>query len=785
MRYWLVRLWFGLIAACAIVAVLAWLTLRASLPQLEGEIDAADLSATVSIARDLAGIPTIRGSNRLDLAYATGFAHGQDRFFQMDLIRRDAAGELSAIIGAATIDADRRKRVHRFRSRATVALDAMSGTERELLRRYADGVNAGLASLKAKPFEYYVLGVEPLPWRATDSLLVAYAMFFDLNDELAWRDLQQGMAAKILPAEVFAWMYPSGTSWDAPMMGDARAPLPIPPAEVYSLRSVTLRASSTGETGSPPLPGSNNWAVSGALTASGLPIVSNDMHLGLNVPNIYYRARLVSTGEPGIDISGVTLPGLPLVIAGSSGNIAWGFTNSYGDWSDAVVLKAGKVPGTYQTPEGDQAFQSFEELISVKNGAAVSQTVRETVWGPVADLLEYPDGEIVISWIAHHASETNLRLLELETAATVDEALKIANHAMIPPQNFVAGDNGGNIGWTIAGRIPLRVGYDPLLPADWSRTQGWQGWLPAEDYPRIVNPESGRIWTANARVADGEALRRIGDGGYDLGARASQIRDALMIKDRFEPHDMLEIQLDDRALFLGRWQALLLEVLGDSEEFAEYRRLVEDWIPRAVPESVGYRLVRGFRLEVRQRVFDALMTPVRDAYGDDVSLRISNQFEAPLWALLSEQPGHMLPAGFDSWRDFLLEAVRANIKYYAENYDGPLSQRTWGEFNTALIQHPLSGAIPALSAWLDMPATLMHGDENLPRAQGPTFGASQRFSVYPGDEANSLMHMPGGQSGHPLSDFYRHGHNDWLLGRATPFLPGTAKHELILRPATR
>ncbi|MDH4124767.1 MAG: penicillin acylase family protein [Gammaproteobacteria bacterium] len=785
MRRWAGRLLFGLFSAASMVAMLAWLTLRASLPQLDGELEAAELSAAASIVRDAAGIPTIRASNRLDLAFATGFVHGQDRYFQMDLLRRDAAGELSALIGAATIDADRRKRLHRFRSRTAVALQALTENERALLERYAAGVNAGLASLDAKPFEYYLLGVDPEPWIAADSLLVAYAMFFDLNDELARRDVQRGLAAKILPAEVFAWMYPPGTSWDAPMMGEARAPLPIPPADVYSLRSVSPRASSMSESGSPPLPGSNNWAVSGALTESGLPIVSNDMHLGLRVPNIYYRARLVSSGTPAVDISGVTLPGQPLVIAGSSGRVAWGFTNSYGDWSDAILLLPGRSPQTYQTPDGDQAYQSFEEIIVVKGAEPVTLKVRETIWGPVADGLAYPDGEIAISWIAHHTSETNLRLIELETAATVDEALSIANHVTIPPQNFVVGDSGGNIGWTIAGPIPVRVGYDPLLPADWSQVQGWQGWLPAESYPRIINPESGRIWTANARVADGEALRLIGNGGYDLGARAAQIRDALLAKNQFAVQDMLDIQFDDRALFLGPWQALLLEVLGDAEEFAEYRQLVEAWVPRAAAESVGYRLVRSFRLEVRQRVFDALMTPVREAYGDDVRLRISNQFEAPLWALLTERPKHMLPAGFDDWNEFLLAAVRANINYFEENFDGPLASRTWGEFNTAIIQHPLSRAIPLLSRWLDMPATPMHGDENLPRAQGPTFGASERFSVYPGNEAESLMHMPGGQSGHPLSLFYRQGHDAWVEGRATPFLPGASQHELILRPATR
>ena len=365
----------------------------------------------------------------------------------------------------------------------------------------------------------------------------------------------------------------------------------------------------------------------------------------------------------------------------------------------------------------------------------------------------------------------------------------IANSAQIPPQNFVVGDDSGHIGWTIAGHIPLRIGHDSMLPADWSDAHGWQGWLAVKDYPRIVNPASGRIWSANSRVVDGEALRVIGDGGYALGARASQIRDGLFASDQFAPEDMLTIQYDDRALFLARWQSLLLDVLGDAAdddpELAEYQRLVRNWIPRAVPESVGYRLVRAFRLEVRLRAFHALTTPVREAYGEDVSLRISNQFEAPLWSLVTEQPEHLLPGGYDSWNDFMLEAVRENLRYFSENFDGPLAQRTWGERNTVTIRHPLSRALPLLSDWLDMPRAQMNGDVDMPKAQSTTFGAAERFAVYPGDESHSLLHMPGGQSGHPMSDFYRRGHSAWVEGRPTPFLPGAAQHKLILKPATR
>jgi penicillin amidase len=668
-----------------------------------------------------------------------------------------------------------------------MALASLSALERDVLLHYSVGVNAGLDSLDAKPFEYYLLGVEPAPWVAEDSLLVAYAMFLDLNYDRASHDRQRGLIARILPAEVLAWLDPPGSPWDAPMLGDPSAAAAIPGEEVLSLRDVTVAERGFDEVGAPPILGSNNWAVSGDLTASGRAMVSNDMHLGINVPNIYYRARLISTGSRAIDVSGVSLPGEPLIIAGSNGHVAWGFTNSNGDWSDAILIKPGSAADSYRSPEGDRPFDVYIERIVVKGADPVEFEVRETIWGPIDDLADYPDGEVAISWIAHHSHITNLGIMQLETAASVDEALDIGNTIVIPPQNFVVGDEDGNIAWTIVGRIPVRGAYDARLPADWSKEHGWQGWLPPEQYPRIVNPESGRIWSANSRVVDGEALRLIGDGGYAFGARAKQIRDGLFAKEKFEPQDMLAIQIDDRAIFLAQWRTLLLDVLNDTAdtELLEYRRLVENWVPRAAAESVGYRLVRAFRNEVRQDVFDLLLTPVRDAYGENVSIRISRQFEAPLWSVVTQQPQHLLPSAYTSWNEFLLQSVRAVVRGYDENFEGALADRSWGEYNTASIRHPLSPVLPMLSQWLDMPAEALNGDANMPRAQGPTWGASERFSVMPGDEANGLMHMPSGQSGHPMSEFYRSGHQAWVDGEQTPFLPGAAKYELILQPATR
>ena len=788
MRRWVIRTGAAALVLLVAAALAVWLTLRASLPQLDGELAAPGLGHAATIQRDHSGIPTITARTRADLAYATGFAHGQDRFFQMDLIRRQAAGELSELFGEIAVSTDKRYRFHRFRERARAVLAASTDEDVAILQKYAAGVNAGLASLDARPFEHIVLGSEPEPWRAEDTVLVVYAMFMQLNDGRASKDVRRGFAHRVLPQQVFDWLYPQGSRWDAPIMGEPRTPPLLPPPSVFSVRDVIETPPAAGEVGKPYLNGSNNWVVGGELTGNGRALMSNDMHLGHDVPNIWYQARLVVTDEDPRDFTGVSLPGTPFITAGSNGNIAWGYTNSYGDWADAVLLRPGKTPGTYRTPQGDRAFEIHRETIEVKDANPVVYEIRETIWGPVEDLIDYPDGDIAVSWTAHSPVAVNLNLVALETAGDVEEALGIAATMGIPPQNFVVGDSGGNIGWTIAGQIPVRNGLDAMVPADWSREEGWLGWLHPSDYPRVINPANGRIWTANARVADAEALEIIGDGGYDLGARARQIRDSLLAADEFAPVDMLEIQYDDRALFLSRWRDVILDVLTEERvagnpRLVEYRQLVRDWIPRAIPESVGYRLVRAFRLEVQSKIYHALMAPVRAANGGDAEPLLSNQFEGVLWQLLAERPQHLLPGAYASWDELLLDAIDTNIAWFSERYEGALAERSWGEINTASIRHPLSRALPVLSPWLDMPAEPLNGDVDLPKAQGPSFGASQRFSVSPGDEANGLMHMPTGQSGHPLSAFYRRGHDEWVHGRPSPFLPGDPQHELALIPA--
>jgi penicillin G amidase len=383
----------------------------------------------------------------------------------------------------------------------------------------------------------------------------------------------------------------------------------------------------------------------------------------------------------------------------------------------------------------------------------------------------------------------NLRLARLDQARRVDQLLEEAALVGIPPQNLVCADSTGRIGWTIAGRIPRRVGFSGRLPESWADgSRRWDGYLSPEEYPRVVDPPLGRLWTANARTVNGDDLARLGEGGYDLGARARQIRDDLLATEEATAEKMLAIQLDDRALFLERWQRLALEVLSPDAvsghpQRAELRRYVESWGGHAAVDSVGYRVVRAFRREVATRVLDPLTAACRERDPSFGSWSV-RQYEGPLWRLVSERPRHLLSPAFESWDQALLLAIDAVIEELTKD-GSPLSARTWGQANTTAIQHPLSRAVPWLARFLDMPRTPLPGDSNMPRVQHPVHGASERLVVAPGHEGDGIFHMPGGQSGHPLSPYYRKGHRDWEEGRPTPFLPGPAVHTLRLLPVRR
>ena len=453
---------------------------RASLPQLTGTAAVSGLSATVRIDRDALGVPTITGTTREDVARALGFLHAQDRFFQMDLQRRQPAGELSALVGARAMEVDQDMRAHRFRSVAHRALELAEPSYRKILEAYAGGVNAGLSALGAPPFEYLVLRATPEPWRPEDSILTVLAMFNTLQGRQALFEQSHGALRDTLPEPMFRFLSTGGSEWETPVVGNPIVRPPVPGPDVFNIRETAVDQRTRAQAPSPKsqdpdefaVIGSNNWAVDGAHTESGAAIVANDMHLSIGVPIIWYRASMVfpdpAQASSNRQITGVTLPGIPGLVVGSNGHAAWGFTNTGGDWSDLIrIERDAHDPKKYLTPEGPKSYEVFEEKIVAKGMPDKTVAIRWTMWGPVV-WKDARGREYAQRWVAHDPNALASDITKPERARSVDDLMQAVAGLGIPNQNVTMADVTGRIAWTIGGAIPKRIGHDGMTPESWA-----------------------------------------------------------------------------------------------------------------------------------------------------------------------------------------------------------------------------------------------------------------------------------------------------------------------------
>ncbi|QCP49667.1 penicillin acylase family protein [Trinickia violacea] len=815
----------GVAAILLILIVCAagiWLFLRASLPQLDGTRAEAGLSEPVTISRDAQGVVTIRGATRADVAFATGFAQAQDRFFQMDLLRRVAAGELAALIGGDALAIDEQNRLNRFRSRAEIAVAALPADERALLGRYTAGVNAGLASLSARPFEYAMLRAAPQPWRPADTLLVVYAMYLDLQAGEVPHILARAALRDAMPPDLFAFLTPSGSRWDAPLDGQptVAGPPVIPATRPDWLDDKSPTATTAhAEAFIPPSAaiGSNNWAVDAAHGVGGRALVANDMHLGLRLPNIWYRLTLYFPDETDPTrgrtrrLSGVSLPGTPLVVAGSNGDVAWGFTNSYGHFIDLVEIERDPAdPLRYRGPGGEwERADEHVETIAVKGAPSVQLPVRETRWGPMlevdADKGSTTRGHAArtyaVRWAAYLPGAVNVNLIRMEQARDVRQALAAGQESGIPTQNLVVADRGGHIAWTLAGPLPDAMFDSQGLPVPAGATSAASRFerLPAANTPHVIDPPQGRLWTANnTQLGDVHEQHKIGDSGADMGARATQIRDDLFARERFDERDLLAIQLDDRALWVRYWRELALDTLDedalrDHPQRAAFKRIVSAWNGRADSDAAGYTLVRDFYQSFYEAWFGPLDARMQQRWpkssqakgvmpwlSSPTAGRASSRLE-PVMEALAQQHA-WVPSRDTNWRAFVLDRIDATIARNVRHH-ATLDDASWGERNRLALYHPFARLLPeSVRGWLGAPADPMPGDIDMPRVQHPSFGASERFAVSPGHEEDGILEMPGGASGHPLSPYFLAGHRAWERGEPSPFLPGPDVHRLTLTP---
>jgi len=784
------KLWFK--CATAAAAFLAMISfgmyglLRFSLPVIDREYHLPGLNSPITVTFDDKGIPTVSAKSREDAFFALGFVTARDRLFQMDLLRRHMSGRLAEVMGPTLKESDRWHRIMGFEQVAHAIVQRLPQEQKRVLKAYAEGVNQGMTSLTVLPPEFWLLGYRPSAWRPEDSLLVVLGMEADLG----WTGDAERRATVMevaLPKSVMTFFMPPVDRYTDRLLNGEASGTPsnsLPVKELSALLddigSPEQYAGLAADFSFPK--GSNGWVVGPSKTWDGRAILANDMHLSLRVPNIWYRAEVRYEGTR---LTGLTLPGVPLLVAGSNGKVAWGFTNIEGDFVDLVALEIDPGDsGKYRTPKGKARFGEREETIHVKGEADDTFKVRTTEWGPVL-----PDPLLsklaAVHWAALDPDATDLHLLDLDTVNDVQAAQTVFNRAGGPPLNALVVDKHGNIGWTYTGKIPKRFGLDGSVSRSWADgSRGWTGYISPKELPRLINPSSGFIVNANQRMLGNDYPYVIGHD-FDQGYRAYRITERLLDAKNLTERELFALQLDTRMEFYRFYHRLALSLLQESKgkEQVRLKRNLTNWDGFAERDSEGFAVLVEFRKLLLDAVIAPFMAKCRK-YDPEFRFR-SSMIDAPLQQLLDAKLPELLPDKnhYRDWDSFLLGILMKAESNVSAGHSADFPKNVvWGIFNQVNIKHPFSTSLPWLSRWLDMPQVAVPGCAGCVRWASAGSGASERLVVSPGREGNGILHMPGGQSGHPLSPHYSDQQQAWVEGTALPLETGTSAHRIELVP---
>jgi penicillin amidase len=772
-------------AALALVALFAlaattpaslyWRWSRAALPQVDGRLRLAGLAAPVTIRRDALGVPHIQAVSALDAVRAQGYACAQDRLWQMDLMRRRAKGELAEAFGEGALRADKEIRTLGLGAAAREVLPLLPPDIGGLLDAYAGGVNAYIETHRdARPLEFRLLRYEPKPWSAVDTVAVGKLLAFDLAQ--GWDgEAFRAVVGDQLPADVQDLLFPRTFPNDRILVG----------SDAGGRLSADASPEESGR-------GSNNWVVSGAHTATGLPLLANDPHLNLGVPSIWTAVHL--TTSDGLDVAGVTLPGAPGVILGRNRRVAWGCTNVHDDSADLFVEEFDSSdPDRYRTPEGWAAVAVREETIRVRSGPLAASwreerhPVRLTRHGP---LVEIQGKRYALRWTSLEKAPELTAFWRMDRASNWTEFSEALRQFPGPSQNFVYADVDGHIAWYAAGHVPVRRGGDAARPYPGASADGdWLGFVPFEALPHVLDPPSGRIATANNRLTGADYPYRIARGGIGPW-RAARILEALESKEGWTTEDMARLQ-GDRVSIPHRDLARALREAADRHEgdavWDDVAREMNGWEGALEPGSRAAALaVVAFR-----GIGDHVIAP-RLKLPPDRALVLKRR-TAAIHRLVLERPAGWLPAGDADW-DAVLRAVWQDaVAEIGASLGGDRARWTYGRINRALIRHPLSRAISTLGLLLNPPEVEMGGGGTTPNVlwspePGTIEGPSMRFVANMADVDDTRLVNFMGQSGHPASPHYGDQFEAWVKveTRRLPFsaeaVAREARHTLTLEP---
>ncbi len=829
-----------LVVAGALVTGGVWLKhkMQSSLPELDGSLLTPGLSAPVTVRRDQHGVPHIEAANLDDLLFAQGYVTAQDRLWQMDMARRMAAGEAAEILGPKLVEHDRMQRILAMRATAERLTANLDDQDRRLFDDYARGVNAFIGAHSDRlPAEFRLLMYQPKPWQPVDTMLVVLSMVQMLDEHWPDKLTRERITARLGPT-VAADLYPTGSWRDHPPVNTEppiTAPQPnMPDIPLDDSQDAVLHddlVSLQRLTGHRDCltcaPGSNEWVVSGSRTASGRAMLSNDMHLDQEIPNIWYESDLKA---PELHVAGVTVPGLPLIAAGHNEHIAWGFTALYGDTQDVYVERV-NGQDQYEAPDGSwKPIEHEQEAIHVRGRHDINVDVERTVHGVViTPLIPGEKRVLTLRWAIYDPKLGSSPLLQIDEATKWEDFRNALKSWWAPTLNIVYADDQGHIGYQAVGFIPNRPGGLAGVPIT-DEQHEWQGYIPFDRLPSALDPPDGLLATANSRVTPNPNpapaapnpvpnAAPAANGGPNPEASAvpseptapvapppaapapvsapppeltlewaepyrnERIWKWLGPKDHLTQAQMLTLQTDIySALDQEIAQRLAYGIDHASHADARLRQaadLLRSWDGAVTIDSAPAAIVAA----AKRAFFPMILKP---KLGDDWRLY---HWAESLFAgeqIIMNEPAVWLPPQYSTWDDFLADLVRQGL---AEGH-APNDLRQWryGYAHPVDLQHPLFGLLPWFNGWTGTGAQPQSGDTSTVKQVGRTFGPSQRFTIDWANIDGATENISMGESGDPLSPYYRDQWSYWYSGTtfALPFtdqaVAAATVHTLRLEP---
>jgi penicillin G amidase len=814
-----------------VIAALWWLywIARSPLPQLDGSVAvpgiSAGLSAKVRVVRDEHGVPTIEAATLEDLFFAQGYVTAQDRLWQMDMMRRAAAGELSEVIGEATVKMDREERILGLRLAAESAEKNITPRDRAYFDAYTRGVNAFLESHRDRlSLEFRLMKYTPRPWTVTDSLLVGARMVQDLNHYSNPPAMTREKVLAKLGPELTADLYVNSSWRDRPPTEKRRIDdepatksdddddddeevdpdggnnriTSLSPSTPPSTITSAPPSAFTLEEGDLFRPGSNNWVVSGQHTVSGKPLLSNDMHLDHQMPNLWFEAHLRTTSGS-FDVAGVTLPGVPFVIVGHNQRIGWGFTN-VGPTVEDDFIEEFNAQGQYKTPAGWIDPQHRQETIHVKGMPDVIFDVVTTRHGPIiTELLPGETRKIALRWTLQDGE--GLVFFDVDTAQNWDEFRKAFSTFGAPGQNVMYADVDGHIGYQSTGRVPIRAAGDGSLPVSGSDgAHEWKGWIPYDDMPRVYDPPAGILATANGRIAP-DGYKYSISTEWEAPWRTDRIYRVLESGKKFAPADMLALQMDVSSTYdrfcADKFVYAIDHAAKASERAKRAAEILRDWDGRMSADSPAPTIETKARAELVRLLLEpklgaATDNPAPKATLGTLSWKSYHWAMSSVWLenVLTKQPARWLPAGYSEYGSLLTAAVENAVRETGNPSKVPsdLSQWKWGNNYPVEIDHLVLGQLPLIGRFTAPGSHPLSGNNYTVKAVGRGFGPSERLTWNFANFDESTLNLVTGESGIFLSPYYTDQWQAWYGGSTFvfPFSHAAVEqhhaHEMTLEP---